>query len=359
MAGDADAAAELHQRGSQSQRLGECRQHLVADHAEVGDAGLALEQHDELVATEPCHEIRGAQHPAQPPRHLPQQLVAGRVPERVVDRLEAVEIDEAHRERQAVAPGARDRPLDLGEEHVPVGQSGQAVDARQLLHLQLGKRGGRDVAADAAVALEAAVLAEHRLAADADPARLPVAALHPEVEVAEGEARRDAGLVVGERLRLRFEAASAERPPPADDFLGPDAGGTDDALRHVGEAQRVVLLPDPVGRERQQAAEPPLAAAQRFGAFAHVLLQRVAVGAQLPVQARHLLRRDLLRMLEQPPLLVVLGVGAAHARQQLGPRRRGRRPGVEPEAAQLPVQQRMDRVAHRRRLAALRPRSAS
>ena len=42
-----------------------------------------------------------ARSAAQPPRDLPEQLVAGGVAERVVDVLEAVEVEHQDRERQA------------------------------------------------------------------------------------------------------------------------------------------------------------------------------------------------------------------------------------------------------------------
>ena len=58
----------------------------------------------ELVAAEPADGVAGADRAAQPGGDLPQQLVAGRVAERVVDLLEAVEVAEEDAEVGAVAP---------------------------------------------------------------------------------------------------------------------------------------------------------------------------------------------------------------------------------------------------------------
>ena len=68
----------------------------------VGDAGRdglvvdARQEDRELVAAEAGDRVAGAQRVAQPLGDDDQQLVAGGVPERVVDDLELVEVDEEH-----------------------------------------------------------------------------------------------------------------------------------------------------------------------------------------------------------------------------------------------------------------------
>ncbi len=74
----------------------------------IVDAGDFVQHDDELVATDPRHRVDSPPAASQSARDLDEQLVAGRVPERVVDRLEAVEVDEQHR-------GARAVPLRAGE----------------------------------------------------------------------------------------------------------------------------------------------------------------------------------------------------------------------------------------------------
>ena len=72
---------------------------------QVGMAGLAAALLDdrELVAAEPRDQLVAAGHRAKPLRDLDQQFVAGRVAVKVVDRLEAVEVDAEHRHRLVAA----------------------------------------------------------------------------------------------------------------------------------------------------------------------------------------------------------------------------------------------------------------
>ena len=71
--------------------------------------GDLLDQDGELVAAEAPGEVDGADRGRQARRHLDEQLVTGAVAEPVVDRLEAVEVDEQHGHVVAVVV-ARRRP---------------------------------------------------------------------------------------------------------------------------------------------------------------------------------------------------------------------------------------------------------
>ena len=53
-----------------------------------------VEEYGELITTKPCGEVGFAQPGAQPLSHLRQQLIADEMAERVVDELEAVEVEE-------------------------------------------------------------------------------------------------------------------------------------------------------------------------------------------------------------------------------------------------------------------------
>jgi hypothetical protein len=64
-----------------------------------------VHQQRELVAAQARHAVAGAQAPLQAPRQRHQHLVGAHVPHAVVDHLEAVQVQEDHRE--AVAPGRR------------------------------------------------------------------------------------------------------------------------------------------------------------------------------------------------------------------------------------------------------------
>ena len=87
----------------------------------------------ELVAAEPRERVVVAHAGAEPRPDLAQHLVAGMVAQRVVELLEAVEVDE--QERELVA--ARDRRLEAVEQVPAVAQAGQVVGQRlALAHAQ-------------------------------------------------------------------------------------------------------------------------------------------------------------------------------------------------------------------------------
>jgi hypothetical protein len=67
------------------------------------------EQHDELVATVATNGIGGADSALQPQRDAPNQLIADGMPQRVVDGLEAVQIDEEHCDLVVTAMSQSDR----------------------------------------------------------------------------------------------------------------------------------------------------------------------------------------------------------------------------------------------------------
>jgi hypothetical protein len=79
----------------------------------------SLQDQHELVAADAADGVALAQHRAQPLAHALQQLVAGRVAERVVDELEVVEVHEHHGDVRAASaastpPGAGGRAAGCG-----------------------------------------------------------------------------------------------------------------------------------------------------------------------------------------------------------------------------------------------------
>ena len=81
-----------------------------------------VEQDGEFVGRGPRERIALAQAGLQPLRHLDEDLVTGRVPEALVQRLEAVDVDEQHCQPVALAaPCVPKRALDQVEELRPVG----------------------------------------------------------------------------------------------------------------------------------------------------------------------------------------------------------------------------------------------
>ena len=61
----------------------------------------AVDEHGELVPADACQRVTVGHAPQQPLPHGLQQLVAGRVPEPVVDLLEVVEVQEDQHELAA------------------------------------------------------------------------------------------------------------------------------------------------------------------------------------------------------------------------------------------------------------------
>ena len=73
----------------------------------------------------------------EPLSHLGEQVVAALVAERVVDELEAVDVEHEHGDRAAVASGERERVVDAVDEQRAVRQAGQRVVHRAVLGLLL------------------------------------------------------------------------------------------------------------------------------------------------------------------------------------------------------------------------------
>ena len=108
------------------------RSAVAIAHALAGDL---LQQQPELVAAEAGDRVGRADRFAQACGDADQQVVAGLVAERVVDLLEVVDVDEQDRgERAGVPADALERLLEaVGEQHA-VGQAGERIVQRAVLH---------------------------------------------------------------------------------------------------------------------------------------------------------------------------------------------------------------------------------
>jgi len=143
---DADAGLDLERDPAQPDRLGQRGAqpdgHLPG-HALVGRRG---QQHGELVTAQPGDQIAGPHAVGQPVRHHPQQGIADRMPQRVVDLLEPVEV-----EQQEPGPAARPRHREQrvvgpAQQQGAVGQPGQLIVVSLVLaphrHRGTGVDGG-------------------------------------------------------------------------------------------------------------------------------------------------------------------------------------------------------------------------
>ncbi len=108
------------------ERMLEVVEHLARGKLRAIDVG-GRQHHRELIAAEPRDRIGRAQRVAQARRHFLQHLIAGVMPERVVDLLEAIEIEQQHGEALVIAMRAQDRLLQPIEEQRAVGQVGERV----------------------------------------------------------------------------------------------------------------------------------------------------------------------------------------------------------------------------------------
>src|SRR3546814_13664319 len=77
-------------------------------------------------------------------RDLREQLVADRVAQRVVDRLEAVEVEDHQRAARLRLDRMAERAAEILGEVEPVGQAGEIVEARHAGDLQIGRASGRE-----------------------------------------------------------------------------------------------------------------------------------------------------------------------------------------------------------------------
>ncbi|MCP1924909.1 hypothetical protein J2R89_000225 [Bradyrhizobium elkanii] len=95
---DADADRAVDLQPVDRERLGKGRDEPFGDRQRILGPRQIRHDQGELVAADPCDMFGRAGAALQPGRHLHQELVACRMAEPVVDLLEAVEIEQQHRE---------------------------------------------------------------------------------------------------------------------------------------------------------------------------------------------------------------------------------------------------------------------
>ncbi len=140
-AGDSNAHPHLERHLVHVDRLLDAGHQAPRDRLElIRVAGVLARKHRELVATEPRHESVGPDRLAQPRSEIAQHLIAEVVTERVVDLLEAIEVEQHHAERLLALPRGRDPLVEPSPEPLAVGQPGQLVgrgDPMKLLTAML------------------------------------------------------------------------------------------------------------------------------------------------------------------------------------------------------------------------------
>ena len=124
--GQSDARGDDELTPVDPERLTEVVDDRAGDVDRDDVVGDVVQHDDELVSTQPGHRVDRAAG-TQALRHLDEQLVAGSVSERVVHRLEPVEVDEQHRGAQPVPPRAREGLAQAVDDERPVREAGERV----------------------------------------------------------------------------------------------------------------------------------------------------------------------------------------------------------------------------------------
>ena len=183
-----DAGRDRHLAAVEPDRRRHRLQQLAGDQRGVVRPRQVLHQHRELVAAEPGHGVGGAHPAAQPLAHGAEQGVPGEVAHLVADRLEAIEVDDHHRQHGPVAASRRQPLLQPVGEEGAVGKAGQLValhEAAQPLDPLLARHGEADRPVEP-LGVEL-LLVQH-----VDSTRLDHLVLQPDIGIAGGEDDRRA-----------------------------------------------------------------------------------------------------------------------------------------------------------------------
>jgi hypothetical protein len=107
------------------------------------------QEHCEFVAAHARDRILFAQRSLQPRGDRLEQLVAGRMAQRVVDDFEAIEVEKHHRQRMLHPPRVRQRDREPVAEEAAIRQAGQRIVIGLILDLLFHPLALGDVARDA------------------------------------------------------------------------------------------------------------------------------------------------------------------------------------------------------------------
>ena len=128
---DADAGRHRQLDAFVAER-GACRlQHVFSQRGQVG-LRVVGQQQGKFIPAEPPHAGADRGQGAQAVRKLAQHHIAGLVPEGVVDRFEAVQVNEDQAKRRAGLAGRLAGLVQLGIKVAAVGQAGQLVALCQM-----------------------------------------------------------------------------------------------------------------------------------------------------------------------------------------------------------------------------------
>jgi hypothetical protein len=135
--GDTDAGRHRHLmlRWPQGNGLTQAVQDLACDLLGMAAMIDALEDHGELVAADARDGVHRPHRAADPARDLAQELIAHLMPERVVDELEAVDVDEQQCHAAHAALRTDQGLVQPVREQRAIGQVCERVMMRQVLEV--------------------------------------------------------------------------------------------------------------------------------------------------------------------------------------------------------------------------------
>ena len=236
--GDADARRDEELAAVDPEGIVDRFADLPGDLGRVFFGGDARDEERELVAAEARDRVALADVLLDALGDLAEQLVADGVAQRVVDDLEAVEVEEEHGEPLVVAVRLGHGERQAVAEEEPVRQVGQRIVEGEVLDLLLGPLALGDVDRRALDDRQPAVRPLDEVLALEDPDEAPVLALQAELVVGQGlalEELRERGLPV---FRLDVEVPGGL----LEDFL---AGGVSEDAR-----EGLVAVEDPALERR-------------------------------------------------------------------------------------------------------------
>ena len=123
--GIADARGHVELAPVEDERRPQHLPQLLGDLGGVLDVVDRLDEDRELVAPEASQGVALPHVACEAPRDLPEQAIARRVAQAVVDHLEPVEVEEQHRDPGARAPSPGQRGEQTVLQQVAVGQAGE------------------------------------------------------------------------------------------------------------------------------------------------------------------------------------------------------------------------------------------
>ena len=137
--GDADGNSDERGVAEQLERLRHRGDDPLAERYRLVRVSHVVLQDGELVAAEPRHEVAVPHESRQPMAELADQVVACRVAERVVDVLEAVEVEVEERHAGVRAARFDQGPVEAIVEERAVGEARQRIVEGKVLGLRLAR----------------------------------------------------------------------------------------------------------------------------------------------------------------------------------------------------------------------------